>query len=111
NDVKTTNAAPATQPLKLSLGWTVVGALGYKDPSHFRGEVEFAYGRNGQGTLGTTGGSSTLTGGFANVYYDIPMSKVVTLSIGGGIGAASVHHGVHVGATDYINDSAMSFAW
>ena len=89
-------SAPSTAneyQAEFATGWAVFGSVGYAFDSGVRTELELGYRFNELNRLFNTSGSTMPDGGefssftiLANALYDIPVGKVVTLTVGAGLG-------------------------
>ncbi len=103
-------------PVDYDVGVAVTGSLGYKWMGGFRLEGELGY-RASDVTeetmfFGTVNGDVTAFSGMLNLLYDWQLNDNWQLSLGGGIGYATVDHEYKINtAGTIIDDDASGMAW
>ncbi len=98
----------------IGVGFGLVG--GYDFGNNIRAEGEISYRYNGADKWVDGGGTTVLDGYassfafMANAFYDFNLGQFVPY-VGGGLGFAIVGADIDQGATNYLDDSDVAFAW
>lgn len=109
-------------------GPNVAAAVGYADPSGFRGELELSYRTNDIDSYPDDGGVGDALVGFSlsgseasgdvsvfaamgNLYYDLPTAGPWRPFVGGGIGVAEINVDASVLGVEFVDDSDTVVAY